>query len=186
MAYVNAAMAVYGVYQGMQQQKAGAQATKAADPFSKWRGGYGSQLYDLMHNPGNILNDPTFVSSMKYGMQGVNRSMAAQGYNISGNQMMALEDYGQSHATAFMTDRQKFLADLAGAGRSADNGAGFGQSNTGTNNVMAGMGTLGSYLATSGGGGGTGTTGASWGGGQSSFDTFGANMGNGVGRPFGP
>jgi len=148
MSYVNAAMAVYGVYQGMQQQKAGAQATKAADPFSKWRGGYGSQLYDLMHNPGNILNDPTFVSSMKYGMQGVNRSMAAQGYNISGNQMMALEDYGQSHAAAFMTDRQKFLADLAGAGRPADSGAGFNQSNTGTSNIMAGMGTIGSYMAT--------------------------------------
>ncbi len=51
---------------------------------------YGRQLQDLMANPGSVTGMPGYEA----GMEAVRRSMAAQGYQGSGNMMGALQQQG--------------------------------------------------------------------------------------------
>ena len=51
---------------------------------------YGQQLQALMANPGSVTGIPGYEA----GMEAVRRSMAAQGYQGSGNMMAGLQQYG--------------------------------------------------------------------------------------------
>lgn len=147
--------AAIGAYGNMSAADKAAKAGKRADPFGKYRRFYGDELKNMWQNPGSILENPAFRASMDFGLHGVARTMASQGFLGSGNEAAALMDYGQTHALSWLDNQQKFLAELAGAGT---NGAGTQVQAAQASNGMfnQGMGQLGSLLGMFGGMGGGG------------------------------
>lgn len=104
MGLSNLANAGVGMYQANQLQ----QASQAADPWAKYRAQYGDQLNALMQNPNQVQNIPGYQA----GLQAVERSLASQGYQGSGNMMNALANYGGQ----FYQQQLQNLANLAGTG----------------------------------------------------------------------
>lgn len=56
----------------------------------------GNQLTDLINNPSSIFSTPQYQAAFGQGQNAVNATLAAQGLNASGNQLAALQNYGQS------------------------------------------------------------------------------------------
>ena len=103
-----------GIYGLMQSRK----MRKAMDPFSKYRAGYGKELAALEADPSRITSRPGW----RAGNLAVQRGAAAGGYLGSGNEMLALQDFGGN----FYNQEAQRLASLAGAGVAP--GSGFAQS----------------------------------------------------------
>ena len=97
-----------GIGQSRRLADLASRASERADPFGAYRAGYAQQLAALSANPSLITKQPGYAA----GLEAVRRSMAAQGYQGSGNMMAALAQYGQK----FLGDEQNRLAMLAGAG----------------------------------------------------------------------
>lgn len=97
-----------GIGQSRQLADLASRASERADPFGPYRAGYAQQLAALSANPSLITKQPGYAA----GLEAVRRSLAAQGYQGSGNMMAALSQYGQK----FLGDEQNRLATLAGAG----------------------------------------------------------------------
>jgi hypothetical protein len=83
-----------------------------------------SQLQTLMQDPSAFLKDPLFQSSLDTGLTGVSRQMASAGYLGSGNQMTALEQYGQSFASSQLLSQEQLLAGMSGTGFNPASAAG--------------------------------------------------------------
>lgn len=98
------------LYENMQANNQAKRLMAASDPFSQYRPGAASQLNSLMSNPSSLTSTPGYQA----GMDAVQRSMAAQGYNGSGNMMAALQQYG---GNAYNQQVQT-LAGLSGASSS--------------------------------------------------------------------
>ena len=94
---------------GFQNMMAGQQRQQQQQQYSQ-------QLQQLMANPGSITSMPGYES----GMEAVRRSMAAQGYQGSGNMMGALQNQGG----AFYQQQLSNLAQLQGSGGGAPSFAG--------------------------------------------------------------
>ena len=73
-------------------------ASAAADPFAGQRPQYQTQLSELSKSPANFFNDPAIAEAIKAQMDKTNRYMAAQGYNMSGNQMTEVNNAGMREA----------------------------------------------------------------------------------------
>jgi len=99
---------LHGISQSRQLADLASKASERADPFGPYRAGYARQLAALSANPSLITKQPGYAA----GLEAVRRSLAAQGYQGSGNMMAALSQYGQK----FLGDEQNRLATLAGAG----------------------------------------------------------------------
>lgn len=99
---------LYGLSESDKLKKLAAQSGQQADPFGPYRAGFGQQLQDLWQNPGNVTKLPGYQA----GEQAVQRSMAAQGYQGSGNMATALQKYGGD----FFNNATTQLAGLSGAG----------------------------------------------------------------------
>src|SRR5882672_1107211 len=97
-----------------------------SDPFGQYRGAYGSQLMGLMANPGSIVNDPGYKFAFGQGQQAVERSAAARGFLGSGNEAIALQEYGMGFANDYLHQQEQFLAGLAGTGIAPNYGASLG------------------------------------------------------------
>jgi len=123
---------------------AGKMAAAGKDPFGKGnRVKYQGMLSNLMANPNSILQDPIFQSATEYGMQGVARQMASQGFLGSPHMAAGIMNYGQSSALNYLTNQEQFLATLAGAGNFGSPNvmaAGAAMGNQGTQDAMAGIG----------------------------------------------
>lgn len=114
---------LYGLYNAEQLRKQAA----GADPFGASRAGYSNQLQQLEQNPASITSDPSYQARM----QAVQRSMAAQGYQGSGNMAVAAANAGG----AGYNDRVNSLANLAGA----NIGPGPGLQGTAMANALSGQ-----------------------------------------------
>ena len=101
---------IYGMYQSEQLRKMAEMARTQADPWgaSGGRDLAGGQLQGLMRDPSSITKLPGYEA----GLQAVQRSMAAQGYQGSGNMMAAISKYGGD----FYNKAISQLGELAGAG----------------------------------------------------------------------
>jgi hypothetical protein len=65
----------------------------------------GSQLSNLIANPSSIYQTPQYQAAFGQGQNAVNATLAAQGLNASGNQLAALQSYGQTFGqNAYNTD----------------------------------------------------------------------------------
>lgn len=114
----DAGRGLYGMYQSRQMSDLAAQYAKQADPFGPYRDQYAQQLSALSANPSLITSMPGYQA----GLDAVQRSLAAQGYQGSGNMMAALQQYGQQ---AYQQEMSR-LASLAGAGFAPSSGATIG------------------------------------------------------------
>jgi hypothetical protein len=97
-----------GQHWGQQLMQQGQQLAGTMNPFDAMRPQMMQQLQNLMSNPSSIANTPGFQA----GLEGVQRSMAAQGYQGSGNMMNALQNYSGD----FYMKQMQQLSGLAGAG----------------------------------------------------------------------
>jgi hypothetical protein len=123
---------LYGLNAAQQMQ----QMAKSSDPFAAYRPGYAAQLNQLTSNPSMITSMPGY----KAGLQAVERSMASQGYQGSGNMMAALQKYGGD----FYNQQVNQLASLGGANISpsvAMQGMGMGNLLAGQSLASLGYGT---------------------------------------------
>jgi len=105
--------------------------------------GTGQQYANLLSNPDSIYSSKVFNSMMGQGTNAVNSAMAAQGLNGSGNQLAALQNYGQSLAGNYFNS----LANTYSQGYQNELAAGntyFNQLATlsGVNNQASAAGTL--------------------------------------------
>ena len=100
---LNLVSGLYGLNAAQQMQA----MTGRADPFGAYRPGYAAQLSQLTADPSRITSMPGY----RAGLQAVQRSMAAQGYQGSGNMMAALQKYGGD----FYGQEVNRLASLGGA-----------------------------------------------------------------------
>jgi hypothetical protein len=116
---------IVGAGQAKNLQDLAKQAFAKSDPFGPQRAQYQQQLSALMANPSSIFQDAGFKASMDQGLQGVSRTMAAQGYLGSGNEAIELEKYGQSMSTDYMNQRIAQLSQLSGSGISPNFGPGL-------------------------------------------------------------
>lgn len=82
---------LYGLMQSDEQKKLAARYAAQADPNAAYRPGYAAQLSTLAGDPSSIYKLPGWQA----GNEAVQRSMAAQGYQGSGNMAVALQKYGQ-------------------------------------------------------------------------------------------
>lgn len=105
---MNILQGLYGINQSRQLSDLARRASEKADPFGPYRAQYAQQLAALSRDPSLITKQPGYAA----GLEAVRRSMAAQGYQGSGNMMAALSQYGQK----FLGDEQNRLGMLAGAG----------------------------------------------------------------------
>ena len=106
---------IEGLRRSREMEKLSRQAMERSDPFGPQRAQYAEELRMLRADPSRIQQIPGY----KAGLQAVERKMASQGYNQSGNMMIALQDYG---GRAFEAEQAK-LAELAGATMRPDTGA---------------------------------------------------------------
>ena len=102
---------LYGMYQANQLKSQLAGLASQEDPLASQRAGYAAQLQQLMSNPGQYLSSQPGYQA---GLDAVERSQAAQGYQGSGNMMAALQQYGgNAYQQAFQN-----LYQLSGGGNS--------------------------------------------------------------------
>lgn len=90
-------------------------AASAADPFAGQRAQYQDQLSKLLADPTSITKDPGYQFQLQSGLDAVNGAMAQGGYLNSGNRLTALNQEGQNFASTQLTNKELFLAQLAGA-----------------------------------------------------------------------
>lgn len=70
--------------------------------------GFGQQINNLVSNPSSIYQTPQYQAAFGQGQNAVNSTLAAQGLNASGNQLAALQSYGQSFGqNAYNTQLQQ-------------------------------------------------------------------------------
>jgi len=168
-------------YMGSKKQADAAQAA-GKDPFGrKNRQLYQRRLNELTKDPEAIFSNPAFVAAQERGLDAVERKMAAQGFLGSGNEATALMDYSMGSALDWLTNQERFLAELAGAGNFGSPGAVAAGSQMNINGMMSALGQLGgaaqmAFGGTGGGGGGGG--GVIGGGGYGSNTMGGGNWGS--------
>lgn len=161
-----------------------------ADPYGQYRPGDSALLQKYYNDPSMINNDPGFQAQQNAGMQATQRGLAATGQSQSGNEQVALNNYGQS---SFSNYRQQMIDNLmksSGAGYSPAGGVQAttqqnqlqaGQFNNGTSAVASGLGGLKSLFS-----GSTNTGGANSGYGTQSTPVFGNSyLGGGSDTTFG-
>jgi hypothetical protein len=74
----------------------------------------GSQLMGLVSNPSSIYSTPQYQAAFNQGQSAVNSTLAAQGLNASGNQLAALQSYGQSFGQNAYNQQLSQLSGLYG------------------------------------------------------------------------
>lgn len=89
---------------------------QAQDPFAANRVMFGQKMMDLMKNPSGLTQTPGWQA----GLEAIQRTMGAQGYQGSGNMMAELSKYGGD----FFRNYMSMLGGFAGAGQAPGAGAG--------------------------------------------------------------
>lgn len=127
-----------------------------SDPFYSQRAGYQQKLADMFADPkGSVGKMPGYQA----GLDAVERKMASQGFNGSGNMETSLLDYGGT----MWNQQAQFLSQLGGAQFAPANNTGLaniaGQANATTTNSWAnllkgGLGMLPNIMSNFGSGGG--------------------------------
>jgi hypothetical protein len=151
---VSAAVGAYGAYESNQTGK---KALGLAEDTQGKQDYYNQQLMQLMANPDTFLSSDIFKSTLAVGTQGVNRSMAAQGFLGSGNQATALEQYGQSLASQQLLGQEQLLGSLSGAGSASSPSQALGTATSGFGQSFNQLGSLLASLGYSAGGMGGGS-----------------------------
>lgn len=122
---------IYGMSQASQMQDLAKQLAQSGGQYAP---GYAAQLNALMKNPSSITSMPGYEA----GMDAVTRSMAAQGYQGSGNMATALQKYGGD----FFNNQVAQLQGLAQGGAQQTGAAisGLNMANQSASGALAALG----------------------------------------------
>jgi len=124
-----------GVNSIMQSNKGSGAAGDGNGAMSPWfASGGGSQaaaqLQQLMSGgPQSILQDKAFQGMNDASLKGVQRQMAAKGQGLSGNELIALQEQGNTNAMSFYNNQVQQLSSLAGVGFNPADGARINSAN---------------------------------------------------------
>jgi hypothetical protein len=121
-------MEAYGLSQqsgvaGAQEQLAGQASYQSGVVFNEQQQ-YAKMLNDLIANPQSVTSLPGYDFNKSQGEQAVARQMAGSGFLGSGNEAIALEQYGQNYATSAYQTQASLLASLAGLNVNPTSGLG--------------------------------------------------------------
>lgn len=110
-AVVTAGVAAYDAYQqtGIQDTAMGMAQTQFGEQQQ-----YAGMLYNLINNPSSITSTPGYQFQEEQGADAVAREMGASGMLGSGNEGIALQQYGQNFASSALTQQEQLLAGLSG------------------------------------------------------------------------
>jgi hypothetical protein len=143
---------LYGLYESDKMKDMAKAAMGQQDPFGPYRKQSAEQLMALMADPSLITKDPGYDFQFNQGRQAVERTMSAQGFTGSGNESIALTQYGQDYAKSAYNDKIAFLAKLAGAdiapnlsGPLAAYGTGIDQASRSLASIGYGLGRAGDH-----------------------------------------
>lgn len=176
---LNIGSGLYGLYESGQQRNLARDAIRGMDPFGPYRSQYAQQLMSLMSDPSKITEDPGYKFQFNQGQQAVERSMAARGFLGSGNEAIALTEYGQGFAANYLDRQRQFLAGLAGANISPNYGPGITGYGMGLDTASQALASLGYGITRGGAAAGTPAAGPKAAGGEAAM--VGAGL-SGVGR----
>ena len=90
----------------------GQSGTYGTSPLTSALSGVGSTYMNALSNPSAFYSSPMYKSTFDQGAGAVNAQAAAQGLNLSGNQLTALQDYGMSKGNSLY---QSYVGDLSTA-----------------------------------------------------------------------
>ena len=93
--------------------------------------GYANQINNLVADPSSIYQTPQYQAAFGQGQSAVNATLAAQGLNASGNQLAALQSYGQSFGQNAYNTQLSQLSSLYGQAL-AGNQQGYSQAQNAT------------------------------------------------------
>lgn len=110
-AVVSAGVSAYDAYQqtGVQDTALGMAQTQFGEQQQ-----YGQMLQNLISNPSSITSTPGYQFQLGQGEDAVAREMGASGMLGSGNEAIALTQYGQNFASSALTQQEQLLASLSG------------------------------------------------------------------------
>lgn len=151
---LNIGSGIYGLSQADKLKQLSRQAMGASDPFGSQRAGYAAQLAALMKDPSSLAEEPGYKFQFAQGQQAVTRNMASRGFLDSGNEAVALTEYGQGFAQNYRNKRVEELSLLSGAGISPSFGASLSGYASGIDTASQALASLG-YGATMAGDRGT-------------------------------
>lgn len=112
---INLAGDALGTYGALKQDKVGSKIAGEANPFGKYREGYGADLARLMDDPNAFSTDPAYTFARDQGLEAVTRKMNSSGFAGSGNQAAELLKYASGFAQQYRGQELDRLAQLAGA-----------------------------------------------------------------------
>ena len=118
-----AAVAAVGVgteiYQGIQANKQAKFADSlASTDFNEQQGMY-QALTQLLENPSSFASNPAYKFASQQGGKQVATNMSASGYAGSGNEAIALQQFGQQEAYSGLLSQEQLLASMTGLGASS-------------------------------------------------------------------
>jgi hypothetical protein len=154
-----AAVAAVGVGAGIYGEVQSGKQTSFADSiagtdFNEQQGMY-NMLTQLLENPSSFAQNPAYQFASQQGGKQVATNMSASGYAGSGNEAIALQQFGQNEAYSGLLSQEQLLASMSGLGASSSSAqnvsAATGASSNSFGQFMALLPILG---ATSGGIGG--------------------------------
>lgn len=106
--------AVTGAKHAATQDKIAGNSEKRAGKLFGEQQGFEQQLEALMKDPGSVKDLPGYKFQFDQGTQAVARQMAASGFGGSGNEAIALTQYGQGFAENAYQQQAQLLAQLSG------------------------------------------------------------------------
>lgn len=115
---VSAGVGAYDAYQqtGIQDTAEGMAQTQFGEQQQ-----YAGMLNNLVNNPSSITSTPGYQFNLDQGADAVSREMGAAGLGGSGNEGIALTQYGQNYATSALTQQETMLAQLSGLQTTSSN-----------------------------------------------------------------
>ena len=115
---VSAGVGAYDAYQqtGIQDTAEGMAQTQFGEQQQ-----YAGMLNNLVNNPSSITSTPGYQFNLDQGADAVAREMGAAGLGGSGNEGIALTQYGQNYATSALTQQETMLAQLSGLQTTSSN-----------------------------------------------------------------
>jgi hypothetical protein len=154
---VSAGVSAYNAYQqtGIEDTAQGMAQTQFGEQQQ-----YAGMLNNLISNPGSVTSTPGFQFQFNQGADAVSREMGASGMLGSGNEAIALTQYGQGFASSALTQQEQLLASLSGLQTTSANSNLLGTSSQAgsaafnqTGQLLASLG----YMSGQYGGGASGT-----------------------------
>ena len=118
-----AAVAAVGVGAGIYGEVQAGKQTGFADSLASTQFGEQQGMYQaltqLLENPQSFAQNPAYQFASQQGGKQIASNMSASGYAGSGNEAIALQQFGQNEAYSGLLSQEQLLASMSGLGASS-------------------------------------------------------------------